>query len=144
MTGKCNINIVEEIINSIELLAEEENKIKENDENSDDGNMCKDEVENNKKNLEIIEDIDNIMKEDDFNEIDKGLGNIDILSFENSSDKNLSIKNLVEPNESKDKAIKNDINEINEERDYLNLFCLNFDCNYQSIKSVLIKIIRLR
>ena len=40
--------------------------------------MCKDEVENNKKNLEIIEDIDNIMKEDDFNEIDKGLGNIDI------------------------------------------------------------------
>ena len=56
----------------------------------------------------------------------------------------MSIKNLVEPNESKDKAIKNDINEINEERDYLNLFCLNFDCNYQSIKSILIKIIRLR
>ena len=70
MTGKCNINIVEEIINSIELLAEEENKIKENDENSDDGNMCKDEVEDNKKNLEIIDDIDNIMEEDDFNEID--------------------------------------------------------------------------
>ena len=61
---------------------------------------------------------------------------ISILSFENSSDKNLSIKNLVEPNESKDKAIKNDINEINEERDYLNLFCLDFDYNYQNIKSI--------
>ena len=106
--------------------------------------MCKDEVENNKKNLEIIEDIDNIMKEDDFNEIDKGLGNIDILSFENSSDKNLSIKNLVDPNESKDKTIKYDIKEINEERDYSNLFRLNFDYNYQNIKSILIKIIRLR
>ena len=77
-TTKSNFRDTLEYDDFKEILAEEENKIKENDENSDDGNMCKDEVENNKKNLEIIEDIDNIMKEDDFNEIDKGLGNIDI------------------------------------------------------------------
>ena len=47
MTGKCNINLVEEIINSIKSEAEEENIIKDNDENSDDGIICKDEVEDN-------------------------------------------------------------------------------------------------
>ena len=154
MTGKCNINVVEEIINSIELEVEEENIIKDNDENSDDGIICKDEVEDNIQNFEINENID---KEDDYNELDnkifkmddlekelniinkerdKGLDNIDILNFEDSSDKNLPFKNEVEINESKDKVNKYDINEINEERDYLYLFCLNFDYNYQNIKSI--------
>ena len=66
------------------------------------------------------------------NEKDKVLDNIEVLSLEKSSRKNTSEIHEYDNTESDVPINKYDVKDISEERKDLNVFCLNFDYDYQN------------
>ena len=158
MSGKCDLNAVEEILSSIE--DEENDKYEDNSINLNDNfNLDIEKKDDNNKNaIEAFDNGDNLMNESEgdendntiFNmedldkeldiinkEKDKVLDNIDILSLEKSNSKNSSVNNELEDAEHNSPVSKFNIKDIKEERKDLNLFCLDFDFDHQNLKKIL-------
>lgn len=91
-----------------------------------------DENDNTIFNMEELDkELDIINKEKN-----KVLDNIEILSFEKSDSKYSSVNNELEEPEHNFPISNFNIKDIQEERKDLNLFCLDFDFDYQNLKKV--------